>query len=95
MEAYRDYLKPVSVDVLYSNMLPLTIQEQLLRDELLPGIESYVNEMSRAFVNGQADLDTQWEEYLAKLDQLGLGQLLEVYQAALERSQKEGLPLDP
>lgn len=95
MEAYREYLKPVSVDVLYSNMLPLTIQEQLLRDELLPGIESYVNEMSRAFVNGQADLDTQWEEYLAKLDQLGLGQLLEVYQAALERSQKEGLPLDP
>ena len=49
------------------------------------GIEEKVIQMTASFITGAADLDTQWDAYIQDLNALGLEQLLETYQNALER----------
>ncbi|WP_020618923.1 extracellular solute-binding protein [Paenibacillus daejeonensis] len=49
-------------------------------------IDNYVNESAVAFITGNRPL-TQWDDYLAELNKMGLDQYLEVIQAAYERSE--------
>lgn len=46
---------------------------------------SYVKSMMASFIRGEADLDADWDRYLAELDNIGLQQYLSVYQEALNR----------
>ena len=47
-------------------------------------ITQYVNQMFTAFVRGDSDLDAEWDQYLATLDQMGLAPYLQVYQDAYD-----------
>ena len=81
----KDILRPVGVEVLWTECLLLTEEEQSTYEELWSGIEQYVRQINAEFVTGQADLDTQWEAYLKELNALGLQQVIDIYQAALDR----------
>lgn len=48
-------------------------------------IDNYVNESAVAFITGNRPL-SQWDDYIAELNKMGLKQYLEVTQAAYERS---------
>ena len=41
--------------------------------------------MTTKFITGDADIESGWEDYLASLDQIGLPELLEIKEAAMDR----------
>ena len=82
----RYILDPDGVDVFYAtSWLRMTSEEQAIYNDLWPEIESYIAQRNEAFITGQADLDTQWKAYLEELNALGLQQVIDIYQAALDR----------
>ena len=54
--------------------------------DLRLGIDAYVDEMLVLFVTGGADIDAEWDNYLATLEGMGLPRLLEVYQGVFDGS---------
>lgn len=48
-------------------------------------IQTYVEECTVKFIIGDMDINTQWEEYTAQLDTMGIEDGIEIYQAALDR----------
>lgn len=47
---------------------------------------SYIIENTIAFVTGKKDIDKEWDSYVKEFDNIGLPTILEVYQAAYDRS---------
>ena len=41
--------------------------------------------MNAAFITGQKDIEAEWDTYLKTLDDMGLQEVIDVYQAALDR----------
>ena len=64
--------------------LPFTDEENSIRSEYETNIETYCDEMAIKFIEGKESLDN-FEEYVATVESYGLGELLEVHQAAYER----------
>ncbi len=54
-----------------------------------PNITDYVNQNALQFVTGAKSLDTDWDAYVAGLDQLNLKGYLEVMQASYDASFKK------
>jgi len=48
-------------------------------------LKAYVTEMNAAFMTGQKDIEAEWDTYLKKLDDMGLQEVITIYQAALDR----------
>lgn len=48
-------------------------------------VNTYASEMCLKFITGVEDIDAMWDTYLKTLEDFGLGTMLEVQQAALER----------
>lgn len=48
-------------------------------------IDKQIEEDSVAFITGKKDIDAEWDNYLTALDNVGLSQYMEVYQAAYDR----------
>ena len=65
--------------------LKFTEDEQYVLDNKLADIKSYVSEMQGKFVTGVADIDTDWDTYCKTLDQMGINDIIEVYQASYDR----------
>lgn len=59
----------------------VAVEQAALKSDL----ETYVKSMMASFIRGEADLDADWDKYLAELDNIGLQQYLSVYQEALNR----------
>jgi putative aldouronate transport system substrate-binding protein len=53
--------------------------------ELNGNLDTYYKSMMAKFVRGEADLDADWDSYLAELDKMGLQDYLAVYQEALDK----------
>lgn len=49
-------------------------------------IDSEVNRSMAAFVSGEKSLDTDWDAYLERLDELGLARYIEIYQNMLDKT---------
>ena len=81
----RDILKPCGVKVFYTTLLTLTQEEQDTYNDVWTDIEAKVSEMNAAFITGQADIEADWEAYVNELYNLGLQDVIDVYQAALDR----------
>lgn len=47
-------------------------------------VQSYVEEMTAAFITGTSDPETEWDAYLNELSVKGVDTLLEIYQAAYD-----------
>jgi putative aldouronate transport system substrate-binding protein len=61
-----------------------TDDEKNALDEILEDIEKYCENMRVEFITGARPL-TEWDDYLAQLQQLGAPELLHVYQSAADR----------
>ena len=46
-------------------------------------IETYVDEMVMKFITGRESLDN-WDTYVAKVESMGIGKVLDIYQNALD-----------
>lgn len=78
---YEQYKQPAELLV-----PPLTFSEDQSISIADPetAIVNYVTQMFTAFVRGDADLDSGWDQYLATLDQMGLAPYLQIYQDAYD-----------
>lgn len=65
--------------------LKFTEDEQMVIDQYMTEIKTYATEMSAAFITGTADIEKEWDEYVATFEKMSLGKVLEVYQAAYDR----------
>lgn len=65
---------------------PLTLSEEQARElaDLRLAIETYVDEMKVNFIIGNANVDAEWDAYLAQLEAMGLPRLLEIFQEAYD-----------
>lgn len=65
--------------------LNFSLEEKNRLTEILPPIQTYVAETSQRWVMGGEAVDTGFEKYNAQLKQMGMDEVLQIYQAALER----------
>lgn len=68
---------------------PLTYSDSQAKEvtEITLAVKTYVDEMLTRFITGDADIDGEWDTYLATLDSQGLPRLLEITQNAYEGNQ--------
>ena len=62
----------------------LTIAEAQSYSEMIGDIHTYITETTSSFIVGDKDL-SEWDAFIARLDELGLGQITEMKQAAYDR----------
>ncbi|MEA4890649.1 MAG: extracellular solute-binding protein [Clostridiaceae bacterium] len=67
------------------NILKFTEDEQYVLDNKLTDIQTYYKEMEGKFITGVTDIKTGWDEYCQTLDQLGVQDIIDVYQSAYDR----------
>lgn len=67
------------------DLLTFTEDEQYTLDNRLTDIKTYYKEMEGKFITGVADIETEWDSYCQTLDQMGINEVLEVYQASYDR----------
>lgn len=67
---------------------PLTADETVETAEILVNANAYVSEMTAAFLTGKADIDAEWDSYLAQLETIGIDTLIADYQAGYDRAHK-------
>ena len=66
-------------------MLSYTADETEEMNTYISEIEKYMKQCRSEFILGTMDIDTQWDEFINKLNSLGLDKVLAVKQAALDR----------
>ena len=81
----RDILRPHDVNIFYTTLLMLTDDELETYNDCWNEIQTKVVEMNAAFITGQADLEADWDTYIDDLYAMGLQDVIDVYQAALDR----------
>ncbi|MDR6553440.1 extracellular solute-binding protein [Paenibacillus qinlingensis] len=96
-EKYFKFITPMSMEVAQAvdkfkpkEVWPpfvYTAEENAKVQGVRNDINTYVAEMRDQFISGKIPF-TQWDEYLAKLKQIGLDKLMEVNQASYERYKK-------
>jgi len=63
----------------------LTEKETERISESLAVLKSYIDESKGAFLTGVWDVDTYWDTYMEELENIGINEILEVYQTAFDR----------
>ena len=81
----KNNLVPDAVAVIRPDSLPLTEDEQDTYADAWTDIDKYVKEFQAAVLTGQKDINAEWDNYVATLYQLCLQDVIDVYQAALDR----------
>lgn len=64
----------------------LTAKESAEITTIQTDIDKYVKDKRAAWITGQANIDAEWEGYLAQLNKLGLEKYMKVYTDAIMRS---------
>ena len=65
--------------------LKFSEDEQSILDNKLLEVQTYYKEMEAKFITGAADIETEWDEYVANCETMGIKDVLNVYQAAYDR----------
>lgn len=68
-------------------MLAFTEEEQAIYDKNYQSLETYYLETLQKWVLGASDIDATFDEYMNRMKELGMEEVLSVYQAAYERFQ--------
>ena len=76
---------PYAKTVVRDEALALTEDENDIYVEKWQDISKYATQMFAAFVTGDADIEAQWDTYVANLQQMGLQEVLDCYDAAYAR----------
>ncbi|MBR5230803.1 MAG: hypothetical protein IKW00_00965 [Clostridia bacterium] len=81
-------LYPYATTITRTGWLKLTEDEYDTYLDVWADINTYVTQMHAAFVTGQVDIDAEWDNFQAELMDMGLQDVIDVYQAALDRYNK-------
>lgn len=81
-------LYPYSVSITRTGWLDLTEDEYDTYLDVWNDINTYLTQMHTAFVTGEKDIDAEWDTFQAELMDMGLQDVIDVYQAALDRFNK-------
>lgn len=65
--------------------MPLTAAESSEISDIKAALQTYVIEMTCAFLTGSKSIETDWDAYLTQLKAIGYEKVLEVYQVAYDR----------
>ena len=76
---------PYAKTVIRDEALALTEDENEIYVEKWQDISKYTAQMFAAFVTGDEDIEAMWDTYVANLNQMGLVEVLECYDAAYAR----------
>lgn len=87
-----------AIDELYGpNIVPykmpvywLTSEESDRISTIQADIDKYLKDRRAAWITGQADIDAEWDSYLAQLKVLGLDEYIDVFTTAINRSLNAG-----
>ncbi|MDO5416095.1 MAG: extracellular solute-binding protein [Lachnospiraceae bacterium] len=85
LEAYNTYVNADIYTAPYTPILNLTAEETEVYDSYLTVLNEYQNERISAFITGKEDIETGWDSYVAKCQELGSEEIVKVYQAAYDR----------
>ena len=72
-------------DLLWPKVASFTAEEAEVIADYRTDVETYRDEMMMKFITGTADIETEFDDYVAKLNELGLQELQEVYEASYAR----------
>ncbi|MDY5015309.1 MAG: extracellular solute-binding protein [Eubacteriales bacterium] len=75
---------PFAVDYFPETLLKYTADEQTEKTNKLTDITNYVDQMRAKFITGVEPLD-HWDSYLAEIERMGVGDVLEIMQTAYDR----------
>jgi len=62
-----------------------TAEEQKVYDKYWASLRDYMLERQQAWILGNGDVEAEWDDYIAELDQRGLADVLTVMQSAYDR----------
>jgi len=65
--------------------LSFTAEEQKVIDEKTPSIYTHVTETTQKWILGAEDVSKTWDSYIKALDNMGMKEILDIYQAAYDR----------
>ncbi|MCZ1181471.1 extracellular solute-binding protein [Shouchella clausii] len=69
------------------NAFNYTREEQQFRDSVGADLETFINETEDAFITGRKPL-SEWDDYVAQVEAMGLEEYMSIQQAAYERYQE-------
>ena len=69
----------------YVDKIKYTVEETEQVRDIQQTLITYVNESMARFATGDLDLDTQWDSYVAELENIGLSRFIEISQIAYDR----------
>ncbi len=74
-------------DLLIDQFLGVALnqEEQAVYDKYWPSLRTYMLERQQAWILGTGDVKADWGDYVAQLDRMGLGEVLEVMNSAYQR----------
>lgn len=81
----KEKLVPHAVEVLRPESLPLTDDEYDIYTDAWTDINKYVMEFQAAILTGEKDIDAEWDTYMTNLNDMGLQDVIDAYQSALDR----------
>ena len=76
---------PYATPVIRDEALALTEDENDIYVEKWQDISKYASQMFAAFITGDSDIETEWATYVSNLEQMGLQEVLDCYDAAYAR----------
>ncbi len=92
--AYRQYATETQQLPLYQEVyetipaLKFTAAEKEEKATLEVSLESYLKQARIDFITGAKDLDADWDAYVAGIEELNMGRLIEIYQGVIDRNAK-------
>ena len=80
-----DNLMPYAERPFDMNSIALEPEERDNYTDRWTDIDNYIKESTAKFITGELDIASGWDKYLADLDNMGLPEVLEIYQTAYDR----------
>jgi len=81
----RNFYESVGRRTAQNILPPLVPTHEEMAGLNLSGVISYITQASRAFVTGARDIDYDWDDYVDTLNEMGLQDIINVMQEALNR----------
>ena len=66
----------------------MTQDESDIYNDAWADIDTYINESTAKFITGEWSIEQSWDSYVAELEKMGLKDVVDVYQAAYDRTKK-------
>lgn len=84
-EGVKENCLPYAKTVVREDALSLSESENEIYTEKWTDVTKYVSQMFAAFITGDSDIDTEWDSYVENLNNMGLQEVIECYEAAYAR----------